>query len=72
MMGETLVITVLEAKPILAATGGATQDKPDPSQKIGQKKKTAASFLPCPVALLQPWPWPGTISFWPMAPGANL
>lgn len=72
MMGKTLVITVLEAKPILAATGGATQDKPDPSQKIWQDKQIAASSRRCPVAPLQPWAWPGTISFWPMAPGANL
>lgn len=72
MMGETLVIPVLEAKLILTAMEGSAWDKPDPSQKTLQEKQTAASSLPCPVALLQLWAWPGTISFWPMSPGANF
>lgn len=47
----------------------------DPSQNTTlEEKQTAASSFPCPMpgTLLQLWAWPGTISFWPMSPGANF
>lgn len=47
MMGETLVFSVVEAKPILTTMEGSAWDKPDPSQKAVRK---ADSCFFCPMS----------------------